>query len=279
MSQSSYRPPGCQYVAMTSIVAWAGVDARGVSSIYIASDSRVSWTNNPPWNQGRKTFASDREPCILGYWGDVLFPSLALPVLIDKIDNGLLDIDPSRPFGELGSSLRRLWIDYPGKQRRDMGIILGGRVGSKMRSRFQLAVMTYSATTANWSFKNVPMPASSSVLRVAGSGASQVRSARRLWEESAQSGTSRAVFSAFCEALEAGSDRFTGGGPQLVGIRRIGAGLTFGLIHKRRRYFNGSRLRKSEAVNSDVEWFNDLFERVDPLTMKRMRNAQVHFPR
>lgn len=28
---------------MTTIVAWAGVDQRKVSSIYIASDSRITW--------------------------------------------------------------------------------------------------------------------------------------------------------------------------------------------------------------------------------------------
>jgi hypothetical protein len=59
---------------MTTIVTWAAVDTHGVSSIYIASDSRISWGATTVWDSGRKTFASQDCPFVFGYWGDVLFP-------------------------------------------------------------------------------------------------------------------------------------------------------------------------------------------------------------
>ena len=61
---------------MTSLLAWVGVDSRHLSSIYLASDSRISWGDVANWDFGRKLFASTKYPEIIGYVGDVLFPSL-----------------------------------------------------------------------------------------------------------------------------------------------------------------------------------------------------------
>lgn len=75
---------------MTSVVVWAGVDARAVASVYIGTDSLISWGNVSTWDQGRKTFACVSQPHIFGYWGDVLFPALALPLIAERIDNQVL---------------------------------------------------------------------------------------------------------------------------------------------------------------------------------------------
>lgn len=56
---------------MTSLVVWTGVDSRAPASIYLASDSRLSWDNGDTWDFGRKVFASHRYPDILGYYGEV----------------------------------------------------------------------------------------------------------------------------------------------------------------------------------------------------------------
>ena len=63
---------------MTSLIAWVAADDRGPASLNIATDSRISWDSGPLrsrtlWDQGQKVFASQREPILVGYVGDVLF--------------------------------------------------------------------------------------------------------------------------------------------------------------------------------------------------------------
>ncbi|MFE9182718.1 hypothetical protein ACFYMB_05220 [Micromonospora haikouensis] len=262
---------------MTSIVAWAGVDTRGVASVYIGSDSRISWGNNLFWDQGRKVFACTVKPDIFGYWGDVLFPALAIPVLVERIDKA--GRSPSgASIVNVEQAIRRLWRDYPLKEQRDIGIIHAARHGDGMTSKFAISIYTYSASTRGWKATQVTMPDSSSLLKVAGSGAAAVRVAHDLWQASSARNTSRAVFSAFCEALRVGVDQNSGGPPQLVGIYRVAAGRMYGIIYNGQRYFAGSHLPGNE-IPEGVEWRNDLFERVDGHKKQRLIGAQPHGPR
>jgi hypothetical protein len=231
------------------------------------------------WDHGRKTFVARNQPHIFGYWGDVLFPAMALPILVEQIDAGVIETNPNRPYGAPGDALRRLWKEYPDKERRSAGIIMGHRQGNGMRCRFSLAVMTFQASTQKWTRVSIPMPDQSAQLRVAGSGSTQIRASQAMWNKDIQGGTSRAVFSAFCEALATGSDPKTGGGPQLVGLHRIGPARTFGVVYDRRRYFVGARVRKRDASLPDTQWFNSLFERVDGQSMSLLPGAKRHVDR
>lgn len=265
---------------MTSIVAWAGIDPRGPSSIYIASDSRISWPHGTFWDQGRKVFACINKPHIFGYWGDVLFPALAIPVLVDRLDRGYqLDQDGSSDFS-FERTVRSLWKDYPSEQRNDLGIIHAHRIGMGMGSTFALKILRYSASSQRWSTSSVPMPDKSSFLHIAGSGANAVRSTRDLWQASEHSDTSRAAFSALCEALKGKIDPKSGGAPQLCGLYRgRGAGgHMFGVTFAGQRYFAGAHL-PGDDVPSDIEWRNELFELVEGKTKKRLPGAQKHQPR
>lgn len=261
---------------MTSIVAWAGVDPRGVASVYIASDSRISW-GKQHWDQGRKVFACSTQPHIFGYWGDVLFPALALPSIADRIDR----LGPPLTGGinvDIEQAVRKLWEDYPRQQRRDVGIIHVSRAGDGMAAKFAVSVLTYESASDTWATTGVGLPNHSAVLRLAGSGSAAVRSAHDAWQGSAARRTSRAVFSAFCEALESGTDSYSGGAPQLVGLYRIGAGRMYGIVHGDQRYLAGARLPGYE-IPEGVEWRNELFERVDGRRKKILPGAQRHEPR
>ena len=47
-------------ISMTSFIAWLGVDSRGPTSMYFASDSRISWDKVPGvWDCGQKVFAAN----------------------------------------------------------------------------------------------------------------------------------------------------------------------------------------------------------------------------
>lgn len=260
---------------MTSIAVWAGVDTHGVTSLYVASDSRITWGDAYTWDQGRKVFASASFPHILGYWGDVLFPALALPVLIDRIDRGLLRGGASGWQGNFEQTVRRLWSNYPAPERRDLGVVHGCRLGDGTNCIFRLTILTYEASSDTWDTRAVPMPSRSSILHVAGSGSRSVRDAHEMWQASAATGTSRAVFSAFCESIRSGIDQKTGGPAQLAGLYRIGPGRLFGFVYNNQRYFAGAALIGGEHPDA-VEWRNDLFERIDGVTKQRLRGAQKH---
>jgi hypothetical protein len=75
---------------MTTLISWVGVDSRSASSVYIASDSRISWGSSNCWDTGRKVFASKIRPDVFGYCGDVLFPTQVLGQLIEQIDQSIL---------------------------------------------------------------------------------------------------------------------------------------------------------------------------------------------
>jgi hypothetical protein len=260
---------------VTSIAVWAGVDTHGVTSLYIASDSRITWGKAYTWDQGRKIFVSSSFPHIFGYWGDVLFPALALPVLIDRVDRGLLKEGDSGWQENIEQAVRRLWSNYPVPERRDLGVVHGFRSGDGTKCTFKFAILTYEALTDTWDTRVVPMPSMSSILHIAGSGSQSVRRAHKLWQASGAMGTSRAVFSAFCESICSGIDQKTGGPAQLAGLYRIGSGRLFGFVRNNQRYFAGATLIGGEHAES-VEWRNDLFERVDGVTKLRIQGAQKH---
>lgn len=271
---SRTRVPSALYGPyVTSIAVWAGVDSRGMASLYIASDSRISWGDTHRWDQGRKTFACQTQPYVFGYWGDVLFPALAIPAITQSLDGGVLIPDRARPFGVVGDALRRLWLNYPTAERRDVSVAVAYRSGSEMASRFWLAVFSFEAASDSWSTRYIDMPKRSSLLEVAGSGAAAIRSASKVWEASAESGTSRAVFGAFCDALSRGEDPKSGGGPQLVGLHREKFGQTFGINYKGQAFLAGAHLRSAQSGR--VHWFNELFERVTP-DGALLRGAKKH---
>jgi len=139
---------------MTSIAAWAGVDSRGQSSLYISSDSRISFPDGTSWDQGRKVFACFSEPHIFGYWGRIEFPALALPLIADRIDRGLLASGQQNGHDDIYQAVRRLWKGYPTSER--FSIVHGTRTGDNMTSRFSLTVMAYNGQ--RWSRRIVTMP-------------------------------------------------------------------------------------------------------------------------
>jgi len=139
--------------------------------------------------------------------------------------------------------------------------------------------MTFRASDGTWGVREVEMPPASASLLVGGSGSTEIRAAEHLWQESTHANTSRAVFSAFCESMRGAVDPLTGGGPQLVGLHRIGNAKTFGIVYRGKRYLSGSQIQKQSATASTTQWFNELFERVDGGRIGRLPEAQRHQPR
>lgn len=262
---------------MTSMVAWVGADSRGPASLNIAADSRIIWRPENSaayhWDQGKKVFAAASAPLVIGFVGDVLFPALVLPGLIDRIDRGVFRPDGSVVEGVI-SALRRGWRDYPSVERRTVNVYVAYRDGEGMSCRFHLTSLSHRTSSGtDWRVSDVPVPNSSAFLKIDGSGKAAVSEAIAAWQETSAADTSRAVFSGFVDAVTARVDPGSGGAPQLGCIYRAGPGRLLGIIHDGQRYFAGAHLIGDEALDG-VEWRNALFERADGHTKQRLPGAQ-----
>lgn len=261
---------------MTSVVVWVGVDSHGPASAYVATDSRISWRKEA-WDHGRKTFASARFPDVAGYWGDVLFPVVALSQFFTNLDLGAIVRDGATSdlrFSALEQAMRTSLAAVPASQQRAFTVVYASRDDQGMASRFGIRTLSWQPA-GGWTRRTVHIPTSSSAVRLGGSGAGVTEVHLKRWNESTEGGTSRAVYSAFVDGLLAGDDPYSGGAPQLVGLYRIGSGRSFGTVLGRRRFLHGAAVHAA-AVGDEVEWRNELFERVTPTTRKRRPGAQRH---
>ncbi len=265
---------------MTSVVVWVGVDSRGPASTYIATDSRISWSsgsNVETWDQGRKTFRSVQFADIAGYWGDVLFPAMTLSRYFDNLDSGVVvlpDATAKDRFSALEKSLRTSLADLPKTEQRPFTVIHSGRDGTSMESRFEIRTIAWSPQSG-WVREDVEIPEVSSAVALGGSGAGVTSVHLKMWDESSEGGTSRAVYSAFVDGLHGGADPYSGGAPQLVGLYRIENGRCIGTTIGKKRFLCGAPVF-IPSPSSEIEWRNELFERVSPETLKRVAGAHSH---
>ncbi|MBN4078950.1 hypothetical protein JYT96_03010 [Gammaproteobacteria bacterium AH-315-C21] len=266
---------------MTTLLSWIGVDSRTPSSIYLASDSRISWGSKSQWDTGRKLFASKTKPEIFGYCGDVIFPIQVLGQLVEQIDNGLF-FSENEEFTSKLEKVRRVvdesFSGLPEEQQRSFQILYVSRDGSRMESKFFAGNISLNSEHKIVA-ENIPNPPESGLIVGKGSGSASLKRWYNTWIESnykdpdGVSRTSRSVFSAFCDSLESKEDPLSGGAPQLVGLYRIGAAISFGIVHNGERYFNGLPVENATEL-SGVEWRNSLFERCNGESMELIKGAQ-----
>jgi len=266
---------------MTLLVSWIGADTHGTASAYIAADSRVSWANVATFDHGRKVFAFRRSPDILGYCGDLLFPTMVLSQITEMADCGLL-FSPNATCKERFEAIKEKLVHqfhcYP---RMVEGItapilqVLHISRDSINNMKFSCWLIHWSRSEG-WSGKSIQMPRKSDVLFSLGSGASEFIENYDRYEKGPDRGTSRNVFHCFCDTLFNIKDKHCGGAPQLVGIYRkpSSPAITFGIIRDKMRYFLGAQI-DDDADFGSVEWRNDLFELCDGRTMKRLPKAQA----
>jgi hypothetical protein len=266
---------------MTILVSWVGVDPHGTTSAYIAADSRVSWGDVANFDYGRKVFAFRHSPDILGYCGDVLFPTMVLSQITDMADRGLL-FSPKATckerFEAIKEKLVRQLFNYPRMVESITAPILQVIHISRdpiNNTAFSCWVIEWTRNNG-WTGKSVKMPSISGILFSLGSGSVEFNDNYVRYDNGTNHGTTRSIFHCFCDTLFNIKDKKCGGVPQLVGIyRKPGSpAITYGIIRAKKRYFLGARIDDNVDFES-VEWRNDLFELCDGFTMKRRPNAQA----
>ncbi len=272
---------------MTSFVAWLGVDSRGPTSIYFASDSRLSWGNDPrTWDSGRKLFACHSSPEMFGFTGYLLLPQSILTRVSDLIDRGLLpqleDVSPIQRVEELAEITRLEVAAHRFPFADNFSLFYAARSGEGMspKSVFHLYEVHCDAPTRTVRVFSIDMPHASSILLTHGTGKVAINEWTERWQRSDQGGTSRAVFSAFCDALRSGKDPGSGGEPQLVGLYRQDPAKMFGVVSSRGASVQGM-LGLTFRSSVQLEWRDELFQRVHAngsLVKSAQLHASVKFP-
>lgn len=262
---------------MTSFIAWVGTDSRAPSSVYFASESRLS-TSSWHWDFGRKLFASQAYPDIFGYVGDVLFPSQILGQLVDLIDSNILFTekdDMEQKLDKIKFFLHQVTSGYP--YLKGVYIYYCSRIDiegkSSLHSTFHMNRLSW--ISERWHSEKIELPSKSGAIVMDGSGKTIIQNAIGIWENSLHKDTSRSIFSAFCDAVDEAKDSYSGGAPQLVGIHRKGNAKYFGVVYKGKRYFLGLPVASPNTPNN-INWFNEIFEIADGDSKKRRIGAQKH---
>ena len=255
---------------MTSLAAWPGIDSRGLSTLYIVSDSRVSWQGSSDhWGLGLKVFASSFTPDIFGFYGDVLVPSTVLPRLVE---GPLLNpiSDAQERHDEVMKALRQSADTLPVARRGAFGVLHGGRNGEGMKSTRHLWHSHWSQKLG-WLDNPIVLDDVSAITIALGSGDRTVTN-HQIAARNELGTFSRAVYTGFCDSLISGEDSFSGGAPQLVGLYRTGSGMHFGTILRGKSYYRG--LETAQLCVPGIEWRNELFERCDSRG-QRIEGAQA----
>jgi hypothetical protein len=260
---------------MTTQISWIGVDHRAPSSVYIATDSRISWGASDTWDAGKKVFNSTSSPQIWGYSGDVLFPSQAIGSFVHAYDCGAFQKEVG--FSEVSAhaafvaSLKKQYEGYPDRHRRDFSIIHCARIAEGMKTQFAVWKTSWDRGRG-WQDLRITPPSSSDLIQVEGSGKKTFTGWNMRLKKSEIGSTSRAVFQAFTQSIRSESDPLTFGPPQLVALRRRGSGLAHGIIWDNKVWLNGTEV--SLTVTSELECYNENFERCNPATGKLLAGAQ-----
>ncbi len=264
---------------MTTLICWIAVDPSGPASIYLASDSRISWGAGREWNVGRKLFAAHSYPDVFGYYGEALSPSLLLGQVIEAIDMGYLV-----PYAEnceerceaVVGLIKDSIAERRGAPRYNFGIVYATRMSENMTANFRVWTIDYRAASDEWDVREIAIPTSGSQLVLTcGTGATPVKNRIRSAGSHPQSGTSRSIFWHLCDSIQSGDDPLSGGAPQLVGLYRSFPAKTFGIVLDGARFLNGLYLA-NPLTNDVLEWRDKNFQRVNGETMERLSDAQRH---
>ncbi|MGB6153068.1 MAG: hypothetical protein WBG48_13880 [Pricia sp.] len=271
---------------MTTLASWITYSKTGEKpelprAIYIASDSRITWgSESLRWDSGRKVFCSQIKPHIFGYCGDVVFPSLVLGQIISAIDNEILFENEQTSdqkhecIFEVIKNSHKVGHNHP---IMDFSIIHAYRSLTWPNTEFLFWHISYKARTDEWFSKKVALPKKTGIVISLGSGAPSAKSHEARWQESDVGGTSRSFFSAFCDSVDSGEDKLSGGAPQLCALYPNLQPKSIGIIKDSRYFLHGMEIQPSPML-SNIEWKDELFQDINP-DFNKLKQGVRHFVR
>jgi hypothetical protein len=231
---------------MTTLVSWATYKAGQVgapNSIYIVSDSRVTWgTPKSYWDGGRKVFTCRIEPHMFGYCGDVVFPSLVLAQIVSAIDNGVLfgiKATAEEKHDVVYASVKKSFHRRRDTPDQDFSILHALRMGENTTRKFSVWQISYDSKQKEWRSKPLAIPTTTGIIGILGSGKVSVKKHIDRWIKSDVGARSSAFFSGFCDALFSAEDEHSGGVPQIGALNPGSHAQIIGFINDGAHYLHG----------------------------------------
>lgn len=259
---------------MTTLISWKANDNHGISSVYLASDSRFSWGSRINWDYGQKIFGSKKYPEIIGYCGDVLFAINVISTLIYLIDNQIIygnDITSDEKNSIIFEFIKEKFHLFP--KSMDTTIV---HVIKDNKKNFAYYEIKYFSNGNSWNNNKIKLNDTTEIIGVYGSGRNYYEQRIDYYriEKNELIGTSRFFFMVLCEVLSEGLDKYSGGAPQISGLYRgKNNSIDFGTVWNNKRYLYGLEINNDLNI-SHMEWRNEKFERYDPKLLKMIEGAQ-----
>jgi len=263
---------------MTLLISWIGVDdnrdGKKPASLYIASDSRFSWSDSERYESGVKTFGCSNFPEIFGFCGDVLLPTILLNGLVSQIDAGLLfNIEHSAKEKRdiIENTIKKSLNSYPKDKTTGQFTIL---YGTRIETKFHCYEFRFNIKDG-FHAKELILPNQSTIIFSGGSGSPEFDANFVSYKGNKEnnSRTSRGVYHCLTKTLYEIKDKRTGNIPQILGLYRNSNRKLYGIISRGKRYINGFEA-KSNINLEGIEWRNENFERVNPQNLKLLDGAQ-----
>ena len=265
---------------MTLLVGWVAVDKENkqTTSLYIASDSRLSWDKQSKYDCGKKILALKNSPDLIAYCGDVLFPIITLHKIADKDRNNILFPTPCTNEDKskiIYKEIENSFLGYP--QHYINGDIHFIHITRENKKDF-LCTHFHWNPKHKWKAQKIALPEISDKIFSLGTGAKSFNQLYTKYvKESNNTETSRCVFQCFCDWLSSVKENLysCGGAPQLIGLYNKDNGRDFGIIYENSRYFSGQEVFYKSGINlENIKWVNTNFENCNGFTMEKYDNAQ-----
>jgi len=257
---------------MTTLISWAGVDNRGISALYLASDSRFTF-GQKHWDNGQKIFSSSKFPEMLGYCGDVLLSINIISVLLNLIDSEIIFLNkesPQNKIKKISEYIEEKFKDYNKTMDTTIVYII------RNNEEFFYYEIHYSTNCKKWGYskKELESLEKSSLISAYGSGKSYFEKYLESLGKIDTVNTSRHYYNALYDILLASKDKFSGGAPQIsVLYRGIHIPKNIGIVFNSSKYYLGAQITGEFLYNS-LEWRNENFERVCPDSFELLEGAQ-----
>jgi hypothetical protein len=197
-----------------------------------------------------------------------VFPALILGQIVSAIDAGIF-------FEELWSAEERQEAIAKAIARGvhrakaaptlDFTIYHICRVSDWPSTTFRAWNIEFNARHRGCRSSEAEVPSTTEIIGLLGSGRIAAKVHRDRWEEGDSAGRSRAIFSAFCDAISSNDDPFSGGAPQLAALYTKGSPVQIGTYIDGRRYLNGLEVPAISSLKS-CEWRDRLNQRIDPIS-------------
>lgn len=255
---------------MTTFVLWTGVDNRGITSLNFASDSRISWANvNDKIEYGQKLFYSQKYPEIFGFTGDVTLCKSILPHILTYIDtlDGISRCSSIMAKQELiYQEFEKFINNYPSTQKNNFSIFYGTKYNTNLHAEFGVLEIVYNKKLNKLDKKNHILENKNKIFKIYdGSGKEIAQKFDYLWEKSDVGGYSRAVFGAFCDAINSNEDRQTNNIAQIVSLWRGRENpIVTAYAHHKKIFLNGQEITDTSLlIEKNISIRNHLFEICD----------------